>query len=466
MQYKDAVKILSENNQAQVLKFWDELSDEQKGSLLAQVADLDFTAIAKMHALLAKQNDPSAKKGAAAMAPAPVTELYGEAHDAASRIGSFEIRNGRVAALVVAGGQGSRLGYEGPKGCFPIGPISHAPLFYFHARKILALGKEWGSTIPFYVMTSVANDAQTRAFFEENAYFGLNKKDVFFFTQSMWPALDANGKIILDEPGHIFMSPDGHGGTLSALERSGALADLVKRGVTSVFYFQVDNPLVEIADPAFVGLHKQNLADVSIKVCAKRDPDEGLGVAVERNGKTEIVEYTEFTKEQKNERLPNGELRYKFGSVAIHVFSTDFLAKEAKAGLPVHVAFKKVPFCDDNGQVVKPTKANAYKFEKFIFDTLADAKSCCCMAFNRADEFAPVKNAQGEDSAATCQTALILKWAAWLEECGVKIPRDSNGAPKHKIEIDPVFAHSADALRKKIESGAVKINPASDILLK
>lgn len=466
MQYKDAVNVLSNNQQAHLLKFWDKLTEKQKDSLLAQIAGLDFASIAKMHDLLARQNNPTARKAVAPMTPAVVTELYGEAHEAAERIGSFEIRNGRVAAIVVAGGQGSRLGYDGPKGCFPVGPITKAPLFYFHARKILALGKEWGSTIPLYVMTSCENDAQTKAFFEKNEYFGLNEKDVFFFTQSMWPALDQDGKIILDAPGHVFLGPDGHGGTLAALERSGGLADMVKRGITSVFYFQVDNPLVEVADPAFIGFHKQNLADISIKVCAKRDPEEGLGVAVERNGKTEIVEYTEFTKEQKNERLPNGELRYKYGSVAIHVFSTDFLKKEAKAGLPLHIAHKKVAFCNDEGATVKPAKPNAYKFEKFIFDSLSDAKVCGCLAFDRADEFAPVKNAEGEDSAATCQAALMAKWAGWLKECGVKVPCDAKGVPAVKIEIDPVFANSALALGKKLESGSVKIDTTKDILLK
>ncbi len=465
MNYQTAVKILSANHQEHVLKFWNDLPEEQKASLLAQIEDLDFSSIGKMRDLLAKNKDSTEKTIAAAMSPAPVTELQGEAHDAAERIGSFEIRNGRVAALVVAGGQGSRLGYEGPKGCFPIGPLTDEPLFFFHARKVLALGKEWGSNIPLYIMTSQANDAQTREFFEKHNHFGLNPNDVFFFTQSMWPALDADGKIILDEPGHIFLGPDGHGGTLTALERSGGLADLVKRGIDSVFYFQVDNPLVEIADPAFIGFHLQNQADISIKVCAKRDPDEGLGVAVERNGKTEIVEYTEFTQEQKNERLPNGELKFKYGSVAIHIFSTDFLVREAAAGLPLHIAHKKVPFCDEAGKTVKPAKPNAFKFEKFIFDSLADAKICSCLAFDRAQEFAPVKNAEGVDSPATCQAALTAKWAGWLKECGITIPCDANGAPKITIEIDPVFAHSAGALKKQITAKKMKLKASEDILL-
>lgn len=465
MQYQEASEILAQHGQSQILRFWDSLKEEDKECLLKQISDLDFNSIAKMRNLLEQRDVEARSPQTGEMTPAPVSELHGEAHDAAARIGSFEIRNGRVAAIVVAGGQGSRLGYDGPKGCYPIGPVSNAPLFYFHARKLLGLGKEWGSTIPLYVMTSQTNDAETRKFFKDNAYFGLNPNDVFFFSQRMWPALTPEGEIILEEPARIFLSPDGHGGTLTALDKSGALADMKKRGITTVFYFQVDNPLVEVADPAFIGFHLQNLADISIKVCAKRSPEEGLGVAVERDGKIEIVEYTEFTAEQKNERTPSGELRYKYGSVAIHVFSTAFLEREAKAGLPIHLAFKKVPYCDDNGKTVAPSKPNAYKFEKFIFDTLADSKATCCLAFDRADEFAPVKNAEGNDSPATCKAALVAKWARWLEACGVKIPRGADGAPLHNIEIDPAFAHSEHALKLRLASSKIKIDTSKDILL-
>lgn len=464
MTHEDAACLLSENNQSHILKFWTRLSEKQQTALLAQIAELDFDTIAKMRALLARHADVPAQV-TAPMEPALVTILDGEARHAAERIGAFEIRNGHVAALIVAGGQGSRLGYDGPKGCYPIGPITDAPLFYFHTRKVLALAREWESEIPLYIMTSHDNDTETREFFKTNDYFGMKPNNVFFFKQAMWPALDAEGRIILDAPDHIFMGPDGHGGTLSALDRSGGLANMTKRGITSVFYFQVDNPLVEIADPAFVGFHKQNVSDFSIKVCAKRNPEEGLGVAVERDGKTQIVEYTEFTTEQKNERLPNGELTYKYGSVAIHIFSTEFLVREAKVGLPIHVAHKKVPFCDETGNTVTPHAPNAFKFEKFIFDALADARVSTCLAFDREQEFAPIKNATGNDSPATCKAALEAKWAGWLKTCNVEVPLDKTGATAVRIEIDPVFAHSASRLRKKLEAMELTIDPTQDILL-
>ena len=449
MTLTDAQSILLANKQEHILRFWDKLSDKEQNQLLEQIEALDFNAVSKMQTIFANRNKKS-DASTIEMRPAPVTIFEGEATNAATRIGEQEIKDGHVAVIVVAGGQGTRLGFNGPKGCFPICPISNESLFYFHSRKILALEKLFDAVIPFYIMTSQSNNAQTVECFEQNNYFGLKKENVFFFMQSMWPALDSNGKIIMESPSRIFMSPDGHGGTLSALKNSGGLADMRKRGIQTVFYFQVDNPMVEIADPTFIGFHKQNVADISVKVCAKRDPEEGLGVVVERNGKTEIVEYTEFTPEQKNERLENGELKYKFGSVAIHIFSLHFLEQEADAGLPLHIAYKKVPYCDETGKIVNPSAPNAYKFEKFIFDALSDAKVVCCLAFDRDQEFSPIKNPQGNDSPEMCRNDLMKKWMEWFDKCGIIIPRDDSGNPKIRIEIDPVFANSSEILKTQL----------------
>ena len=466
--YEEAQKILAENGQSHVLAFWDRLDEAGRASLLAQVAKIDFPAVARLRGVLADALSGAAAPAAAApMEPAPVRVLEGAEREAAFARGEEELRAGRVGALVVAGGQGSRLGFDGPKGCYPVGPITDEPLFFFHARKLLALKRRYGRPVPFYVMTSETNDAATRAFFAEHRFFGLDERDVFFFVQGMWPALTPEGRIILDRPDHVFFGPDGHGGTLAALERSGALADMEARGLSSVFYFQVDNPMVDVADPAFVGFHAAAGADLSVKVCAKRDPQEGLGVAVRRGGRTEIVEYTEFTDEQKSERLPDGELRYKYGSVAIHVFSVPFLRREADAGLPIHVAHKKVPVVDASGATTKPSAPNAYKFEKFIFDALADAKVCPCVAFDREEEFSPVKNAEGADSPATCRADLSRKWARWLLAAGVPVPLDGRGYPLRRIEIDPAFAHDAAALAGRLSApGAPAPDPAGDILLR
>jgi UDP-N-acetylglucosamine/UDP-N-acetylgalactosamine diphosphorylase len=378
-------------------------------------------------------------------------------------VGEAALRASQVGVILVAGGQGTRLGYEGPKGTYRLAPITQASLFEIHARKILALEQHYQAHIPFYIMTSEGNDAQTRAFFEEHGYFGLSAERVKFFIQGTLPAFEPDGRMILEAPDKLFAAPDGHGGILAALERRGMLADMKARQLTTLFYFQVDNPLVDIAEPVFVGLHLQRQAEMSLKVCAKRDADEGLGVTVLRDGRCSVVEYIELTPEQKKARRPDGELVLKFGSVAIHMFSLAFLLRETSAGLPLHQAFKKVAFCDAAGKTIKPEKPNACKFEKFIFDALPDAKASLILEFLRQDEFAPVKNAEGSDSPESSRTAMIEKLASWFARCGVTVPRDAAGRVTVKIEVDPVYAHDAETLAARLPAG---FEIKGDVLLK
>jgi len=458
MTYEQARGLLEKNGQEQVLAFWDRLSAADRKALLAQVATIDFEAIRRMQAML---GGAAAGGGASAVEilPAPVFELgtlaERERNEALSAYGESALARGEVGVLLVAGGQGSRLGFEGPKGAYPVAPVSNATLFEIHSRKVLALERRYGAGIPFYIMTSQANDAATRAFFAENAYFGLSPDRVLFFTQGMWPALDQDGRILLETPGRIFMSPDGHGGTISALQDRGMFADMDRRGIHSIFYFQVDNPLVEIADPLFIGLHLKEGSDISIKVCTKRDPKEGLGVVAVRDGRNMIVEYSELTPAQMQERRSDGRLKLLFGSVAIHVFSVAFLKREAAAALPLHTALKKVPFVNADGKTVMPESPNAYKFEKFIFDVIPDANVALNVEFERSEEFSPVKNAEGSDSPATSRRDMIRKFARWLEASGVEVPRNADGEPRYRIEIDPCFAINAEALAQKLGTGFV-----------
>ncbi len=446
MTYEEATKMLAKCGQEHVLAHWKKLGKKEREALLAQIATIEPKSLAQCAATLKTGSEPpDSSKGKAPK----VAVLKGKALKDAVAAGEKELKAGRVAALLVAGGQGSRLGYEGPKGCYPIGPATDAPLFYFHARKILARSLRYGKTIPFYVMTSEMNDAATKACFEENKYFGLDKKDVFFFTQGMWPGMTKEGKIILDQPGHVFMSPDGHGGLLAALKRSGALADMKKRGIKSVFFFQVDNPLVEIADPAFIGYHVLEKSDYSLKLCAKRDPFEKVGMPMKFGDSFRMVEYTEMTREQCERKDGKGELYFKYGSPAIHVFDRAFLDKEASKAMPLHLAFKKIPFVDAKGKVVKPDAPNGYKFEKFIFDILPNAKKAAFLAFDQKEEFSPVKNAEGSDSPATCKADMQNKWRKWLSEAGVTV------ADGLTVEIDPAYALDAsDILKNGICLGA------------
>ncbi|MBO7482342.1 MAG: UDPGP type 1 family protein [Kiritimatiellae bacterium] len=439
MNYEQAEKLLKKCGQEHVLAYWKKLGKKEREELLAQIATLEPKSIAQCQGALKTGADvPDSSKGKAPK----VAVLKGKKLAEAVAAGEKELKAGRVAALLVAGGQGSRLGYDGPKGCYQIGPVTDAPLFYFHARKILARTIRYGKPIPFYVMTSEANNEATVKCFEENDYFGLNPDDVFFFTQGMWPGMTKDGKIILDKPGHIFMSPDGHGGLLAALKRSGALADMKKRGIKSVFFFQVDNPLVEIADPAFVGYHVLNKSEYSLKLCAKRDPKEKVGMPMQFGKTFRMVEYTEMTDEQCTRLGKDGKLYFLYGSPAIHVFDRAFLDREASKAMPLHLAFKKIPFVDAKGAVVKPSEPNGYKFEKFIFDILPNAKTAAFLAFDQKDEFSPVKNAEGSDSPATCRADMQAKWRRWMAECGIQC------SDKVPVEIDPVYAVDAAELAK------------------
>ncbi len=443
MNYEQAKDILRQNGQEHLLRFWKTLGKAEQKSLLEQIESIDFREVARCRAMLPGAGNPAAAKKGVPTAP-KVTVLRGALLKKAVAAGERELAAGRVGVLLVAGGQGSRLGFDGPKGAYPIGPISNEPLFYFHARKVLALSRRYGASIPFYIMTSMANYADTVAHFEEHGFYGLDKKDVIFFRQGMWPGMTDDGKIILDKPGHVFMSPDGHGGMLAALKANGCFEDMAKRGVKTLFYFQVDNPLVNVAEPAFVGLHVLEKSEYSLKLCAKRNPREGLGMVVRRGRGFDMIEYTEMTREMNYRKTADGDLYFKYGSPAIHVFDREFLEREAKKDMPLHLAHKKIATVDDAGKTVVHDTANGYKFEKFIFDILPDAKRVTLLAFDRRDEFAPVKNAEGSDSPQTCRDALRAKWRRQLEgEVHIAVPNDM------PLEIDPLYMYDGSDILKR-----------------
>jgi len=447
---EEARERLRAHGQEHVLAHWDRLEDPARKGLLDQIAGLDFESVEIMRDLLATR---SAKKEARDIEPGDVLPVTALQDPEAIAEGERVLRAGEAGVILVAGGQGSRLGFDGPKGCYPLAPVSQASLFAIHAHKIVALERAFDTEIPFYIMTSPANDADTRCFFEEHEYFGLRPERVHLFEQGTCPALWGDGRMVLSRPDRIFMSPDGHGGTIAALEASGMFDDMRARSVRVLFYFQVDNPLVEIADPAFLGLHCLREADVSVKVCAKREPEEGLGVVATSDGRSCVVEYTELTCRQKTERREDGDLRFLYGSVAIHVFSRALLEREARTPLPFHLAHKKVAYCDEEGRRIEPESENAYKFERFIFDVLPHAGRVLNVAFRREDEFSPVKRADGPDSPETSRRDISRKFAGWLEACGVAVPKDAAGHPAARIEIDPRTARNAAELRSRLPRG-------------
>ena len=384
----------------------------------------------------------------------------------AGGLGADALAAGEVGVILVAGGSGTRLGYEGPKGTFPIGPVSAASLFQIHAEKIAALTARHGRTIPLFIMTSPENHDVTTAFFESHGRFGL--EHVRFFTQGQMPAVDrTTGRILLASKDRVALSPDGHGGTLAALAAPGpdgtpsCLDEMRECGVRTLFYFQVDNPLVRIAEPAFIGLHREADAEVSFKVVERVAPDEKLGVVVTVDGHPQVIEYSDLpARGAGGPRVPEGPLELWAGSIAVHILERSFIERlVGEERLPFHRALKKVSYLDETGETKKPAEPNAVKFEQFIFDALPRAKRWTMVETDRAGEFEPLKNAVGPDSPASVHQRMSDQFANWLEQAGAVIPRRPDGSVPFGIEISPLFALDAAEVKSKIEPGMVIERP-------
>jgi UDP-N-acetylglucosamine/UDP-N-acetylgalactosamine diphosphorylase len=438
------------HRQGHVFVGWESLPPARRAAFVEQLAGVD---LAELESLFAAAHEPAAPAAADQIAPIPVLPAVASAAERAT--GEAALRRGEVAALVVAGGQGSRLGFDRPKGMYPVGPVSGASLFQVHAEKVLAVGRRYGKPVPFLVMTSPATDVDTRDYFRENRFFGLDPADVIFFQQGTMPAVDAGtGRLLLEAPGRLFLSPNGHGGTLTAVAECGVLDDLDRRGVRHVFYFQVDNPLVKVCDPEFIGRHVAARSEASSKVVFKDRPEEKVGVFAVLNGRCGLIEYSDLPADLAAERDPDGTLRYRAGNPAIHLFAVEFLTRlTSTGGLPFHTAKKSVPHFDpETGSTVTPERPNALKFERFVFDALPLAERWLAVETPRAEEFAPLKNATGADSPETVRAAQIALHAGWLEQAGVP----THG---HPVEVSPLFALDADELRAKIPPGLVVGGP-------
>ena len=446
------------HGQEHVFRFWDQISGAERSALLEQVASIDFDLVEKLvrDHVAAPAESPPAALAPAPIVPAPRSEAeHGDAEKAAAR-GEEALRAGRVAAFLVAGGQGTRLGFDGPKGAYEIGPVTKRTLFQLHAEKIAALSRRAGKTVPWYIMTSESNHEATMAYFREHAFHGLREDSVRFFRQDMLPAVDRAGKLLLETKSRIFTSPNGHGGSLKALRDSGALADMRERGIDVIYYFQVDNTLVDICDPVFLGRHLDARADMSSKVVRKSSWKEKVGVIGLLGGKLAVIEYSDLPEAAARATLPDGSLEYWAGSIAIHVLSADFVDRLTRGGfhLPYHRAEKAIPHVDASGRTVKPAEKNGIKFETFVFDALAEARSSVTMEVLREEEFSPVKNAEGEDSPSTARRDMTALYLRWLEENGASIEREGPTFPGY-AEISPLAALRAADLAGKIRPGTV-----------
>jgi UDP-N-acetylglucosamine/UDP-N-acetylgalactosamine diphosphorylase len=440
--------------QGHVFRFWSELDEARRDSLIAQCAAIDFDVINRLIAEYVKGKAATASKKIIEPAPIlPLASTDAQKKEAAKarKAGEELLQVGKVASFLVAGGQSTRLGYDRPKGTFPITPVKNKTLFQLHAEKTIAASRRYGKGLPWYIMTSVANHKQTTDFFEENKYFGLPKDDVRFFQQDMIPAVDMDGKFILETKDHIFTNPNGHGGSLLALKKSGALDDMKKRGIEEIFYYQVDNVLATICDPLFIGYHHLAKADMSTKVVSKAHPEEKVGITAIVNGKLGIIEYSDLSKEQMHETNKDGSLKFDGGNTAIHMLRVAFVERMNKGGLrlPYHKAVKHVAGIDAKGKLIPADAKNGVKFETFVFDALGEAANSVTMQVKREDEFSPVKNAKGEDSPATARKHLIEMWSRWMRAAGMELPKGANFA----VEISPLTALDQEELIAKAKIG-------------
>jgi UDP-N-acetylglucosamine/UDP-N-acetylgalactosamine diphosphorylase len=344
--------------------------------------------------------------------------------------GEAALRAGAVAVLMVAGGQGTRLGSSAPKGCCSIAPHSGKSIYQLQAEKVLSLSRRVGRAVPFLVMTSPATDAETRDFFAAHGDFGLAAGQVRFFSQGTVPSIALDGQALLAAPGRLLENPDGHGGCHTALVESGHLARLAAEGVRQLVFIQVDNILAPVDDALLVGLAEAEQADVVSKVLEKAHPDEKLGHLVRVGGRDRIVEYTELTPEQTRLRHPDGEFVYRWGSPAMHCWSVAFLDRLHRRGfkLPLHRSKKPLK--------AWPAETTGWKNERFIFDLLPEAETSVGLVIERGDEFAPVKNKDGDDSAVTAVQLASAQYAGWLRAAGVRVELPAGA----RIEISPLFA--------------------------
>lgn len=460
-------EILKSHHQERLAEAYDKLSGESRAKLEKQLADIDFDELDRLIKEYVLRKPET--KIPADLAPAPFFRMkpgnasQAEYYAKAEAKGRELLASGKVAMLVVAGGQGTRLGFDGPKGTYPICPVTGKTLFQYFGEEIDRVAEKYGHPIPWYVMTSELNDGSTRKFFADHNYFGLKPESVRFFTQGTMPAVAYDGQLLLGAKDSLALSPNGHGGTLLALKKSGALDEMKREGVEYISYFQVDNPLVPLADVLFLGLHCLEGSRMSARMLPKTNPYEKLGNFCVSGGRLHIIEYSDMPNELAERKNADGTLAFLAGSPAIHVISRDFveeLTADGRLNLPWHRADKKVPYLNEQGETVKPAEPNAVKLESFIFDALPLADKTMILEGCRAEHFAPTKNQTGVDSAESCREMMCVRDARRLELAGIAVPRKADGTPDCLVEISPrLVCDDQDAAerlksRKAPEAGA------------
>ena len=461
------LELLTPFGQEHLLAFWDELSESSRQNLAEQIQNVDFEQITELYKnrdavvdvepfSLRGKEPPAYKLG--------ILSDGNPSRNEAIAIGEKAISSGKYAVVLVAGGQGTRLGFDHPKGMYPIGPVSGATLFQIHLHKTLAVAKKYNVAVPICIMTSPATHDETVAFLDQNDWFGISQSNRFIFSQGTMPAVDLEtGKILLAAKDSLTLGPDGHGGMLAAINRKNSsgepsiLEQLHDRGIENLFYFQVDNPFVDICNPEFIGYHISSVSELTSQVIRKKNPTDRVGNIVELDGKLHVIEYSDIPQSLAEKRLPDGSLAIWAGSIAVHQFNIGFLSRVAPiaSALPFHIARKKVAYVAANGEMVYTKDPNAIKFERFIFDLMPSAKNAVVVEVDIPHNYGPLKNAPGSptDSPETVKSQLIALHTEWLRQVGATVVAGT------AVEISPLTALNADDLRGKIPSGMIIDRP-------
>ncbi|KAM4634800.1 UDP-N-acetylhexosamine pyrophosphorylase-like protein 1 [Polymixia lowei] len=477
----EEVKLCLESaGQSHILQFWPELSDEERNAFLLDLSQLDLGGLKEHCDGTAKAATCPAARVDQQIEPIP-SELIGSIKKSDKNTladweneGFLQISKNRVGVLLLAGGQGTRLGVQYPKGMYNIGLPSNKTLYQIQAERIRKVQEltnlKHGSkcTVPWYIMTSEFTLEPTEKFFKDNHYFGLEPSNIIMFEQRMIPAVTFDGKLILQGKGKIAMAPDGNGGLYQALVSNKVLEDMEKRGVEYLHVYCVDNILVKMADPTFIGFCVSKGADCGAKVVEKAYPAEPVGVVCRVGGVNQVVEYSEFQPELAESRRPDGELLYSAGNICNHFFSRAFLqevAKKFEGQLKQHIAIKKVPFMDRCGNEVKPTKPNGIKMEKFVFDVFPFSRNFVVFEVLREEEFSPLKNADGaaKDNPTTARCSLLAQHYRWalaagatfLDEQGNTLPVtprvSGEDHPPVQCEISPLVSYFGEGLEQLLK---------------
>jgi UDP-N-acetylglucosamine/UDP-N-acetylgalactosamine diphosphorylase len=443
--------------QQHLLQDWTGLTSAQQALRAAQIQAIDFTEFAKLRHLHGTQTKSTENRwhALASRALPPQAIRLGESSANFSRQearerGEAALRSGEVGMILVAGGLGTRLEFPDPKGMFPLGPISQRTLFQILIDQLRAVSKYYGVAIPLYVMTSPATHAKTAEYFQKTQNCGLAADQIRLFEQGTMYSVNACTFDILRDKQGIFLGPDGHGGMLAALHKQGHLAEIQARNIQTLFYGQIDNPLLTVCDAEFIGSHLLANSELTTQAVAKVQAAEKVGVLAQINGKTQIIEYVDLPQSMSEARLPNGSLKFWAGNTAVHAFNVAFLNRmtELADALPYHISLKKVPYVDSQGNWQEPAEPNAYRFEKFIFDLLPQAMNALVMEVDKAEAFYPVKNkdSAGVDTPTTARHAIIAQARKFLTSAGIHV------AENIAVEVNPLWAMTSAQVREKLPS--------------